>query len=132
MAPIEDEDDGDGENQPTMILFLSPIGKEILTTAVRWYSYGTFSTAPPPYTQLYVLFGELASGKALPCFYALLPNKEMNTYKRMWSILSTALGQPISLQSAMMDMEVAASKSLIQVFGNNINIAICYFHIRKA
>ena len=108
------------------------IGKEILSTTKQWFSDGTFSTAPSPYSQIYVIFGELASGKTLPCFYALLPNKEQATYKKMWRVLYTALGHDIRVESIMMDMEVSVSNSLTRVFGPDITITICYFHPRKA
>jgi hypothetical protein len=134
-----EEADEDGEEQqargqedpPTMILYLSAFGKEVLTTSAMWFSDGTFSTAPTPFQQLYVVFAELASGKCLPCFYALLPNKKMSTYKKMWTVLSEGLGPDIALETAMLDMESGASTSLTAVFGPGVTIAICYFHLRK-
>ena len=105
-------DQPDKSNEPTMILFLSNFGKELLSTSHVWFSDGTFTTAPPPYTQLYVVFGKLVCGKILPAIYG-----------KMWSILHTTLGTNIELQTALMDMEVAVSRSLIVVFGPNINVS---------
>ena len=50
-----------------------------------WYADRTFSTAPVPYAQVYILFGNKSEGKILPCAFGVLPNKQMVTYISFWT-----------------------------------------------
>ena len=44
----------DETEDPTMLVFMSPTGKELLRAADIWYSDGTFITAPFPYAQVLI------------------------------------------------------------------------------
>ena len=50
-----------------------------------WYADRTFSTAPVPYAQVYILFGNKSECKILPCAFGVLPNKQMVTYISFWT-----------------------------------------------
>jgi len=48
------------------------------------YGDGTFKTAPPLFTQIYVILAK-RQGFVFPVLYALLPNKEQQTYVRLFN-----------------------------------------------
>ena len=57
----------------------------ILTSVL--YLTGTFKTAPHPFLQVYIIYAELPSGEVLSVGYALLPSKDKQVYKQMWTVI---------------------------------------------
>ena len=80
------------------LVFMSPIQKEILRKSRKWCWDGTFKTCPFPFTvangrkgQVYILYAQIESGAYVPCAFALLPDKEAETYYRMFVAIYDAL-----------------------------------------
>jgi hypothetical protein len=65
------------------IIFMSEMGKFVLSTATSWFLDGTFSTAPKFFTQVFIICGKLANGTVLPGAFMLLPDKEAATYRKV-------------------------------------------------
>jgi hypothetical protein len=120
------------------LVFLSPMGKEMLRSATHWVSDGTFKTTPRPFQdgQIYIVFAQLPTGELLPCLFSLLPDKTSLSYRRMWGALHQELTSAGAIQftgpiSIGMDFEAAPAIE-VKSFFPDTNISGCFFHWRKA
>ena len=57
------------------IIFGSDIGLTVLAKSRRWYSDGTFKTAPPQFQQVYIIQAKY-KGKIIPYIFGLLTGKD--------------------------------------------------------
>lgn len=71
------------------------------------------------------------AGKALPAVFALLPGQTTDIYQKMWSKLKQHCDN-YSPVCVTMDMEAAAAAGARKVFGEDLTVAFCWFHLRKA
>jgi len=122
----------DENTDKAFCIFMSPFGKQLLTTSRLWLADGTFFTAPPPFAQVYLVCGQSVSGKILPAAYCLLPSKETRTYDRMWATMKFELSQDedISPDILKMDYEAAAANAFRNSFPGT-RISGCLFHLKK-
>ncbi|MBM3938788.1 MAG: transposase [Sphingomonadales bacterium] len=69
-----------------MAIFASDYGISVLEKARVIYVDGTFSKAPAPFCQLFVVMAELgcATRATIPVVYGLLPNKKTETYTKFF------------------------------------------------
>ena len=69
---------------------------EFLSMSSIWLADGTFKTVPTLFCQLYTIHclvggsNPFENGHLLSCVYALLPNKSLSTYTKMWNIIREA------------------------------------------
>ena len=74
-------DSGLGDNR---ILIFSTAGNlHLLSTSQEWFADGTFSTVPAIFQQLYTIHA-VVFGNVVPLVYCLLPQKNQDTYSRMF------------------------------------------------
>lgn len=94
----------------------------------KLYVDGTFSLAPNLFAQIYVIMAE-RGGFVVPVLYALLPNKNNQTYIRMFEAIKQMWPQlnPISIS---IDFEQAAIGAVKTVFPE-CAIFGCMFHLTK-
>ncbi len=91
---------------------------------------GTFKAASCTlFTQIVFVVGLTALGKAIPCLFGLLPNKEKETYLHLAGCLEKEMDQlpDVKVQSIMMDYE----KGLIAAFKTafpSVSQVGCEFH----
>jgi hypothetical protein len=91
---------------------------------------GTFKAASCTlFTQIVFVVGLTALGKAIPCLFGLLPNKEKETYLHLAGCLKKEMDQlpDVKVQSIMMDYE----KGLIAAFKTafpSVSQVGCEFH----
>ncbi len=126
------------EMNKTFLIFMSPLGKEMLSSSIHWVSDGTFKTVPRPFQdgQIYIVFAQLPTGELLPCLFSLLPDKSSISYRRMWGALHQELSSAGAIQfegpgSIGMDFEVAPATEMKNFFPAT-KISGCFFHWRKA
>ncbi|KAK4882924.1 hypothetical protein RN001_006243 [Aquatica leii] len=79
----------DNEEDQRIIIFGRRSWLQHLQVSNTWYADGTFSVTPRPFYQVYVVLAERFGG-VHPIFYALLPNKQRNTYHRMFQMIKEA------------------------------------------
>ena len=88
---------------------------DLLKQSEVWYADGTFSTAPVPYAQVYIVFGNTSEGKVLPCAFGVLPNKQTVTYRSFWTqiklVIDSGIQQAYSPNHLIVDFEAAAIKA---------------------
>lgn len=122
----------DENSDKAFCIFMSPFGKQLLTTSRLWLADGTFFTAPPPFAQVYLVCGQSVSGNVLPAAYCLLPSKETRTYDRMWTTIKfeLSLDEDVSPDVLKMDYEAAAANAFRNSFPG-ARISGCLFHLKK-
>ena len=105
-----------GPDTQRMLIFGTQRNLEMLKLAEHWLADGTFKTAPPLFSQVYVVHALrggtqlMRDGHLLPSLFVLLPNKTEATYRRMWEQirLKCPLAQP---KEMLLDFEKAAINS---------------------
>jgi hypothetical protein len=85
--------------------------------------------------QVYVVMAIFSTGKALPCYWAFLPNKKEETYLRMWDVIMKKITKDgremIIPQSVSVNFESATIKILQKLFAG-VPVVGCLFHFRQA
>ena len=132
----------DSNKDKCLLLFMSPLQKELARLAKRWYADGTFKTCPAPFSaangpkgQIYTLFAELADGAAVPVCFSILPDKTSASYQRMWAQIHEELTShnqiALELESIGLDFEVGPKVEFDKVFPD-VHMSGCFFHWRQA
>ena len=119
-----------------MLIFMSPWGRNHLKTGTVLMIDGTFKTSPDPFAQIYVGMAHNGeSYQALPCFYALLPDKNQTTYARMFEFINDKLDDlndtenDCTIKTVMSDYEASVICAVREVWPD-LNRCGCSFHFR--
>ncbi|KAK4876031.1 hypothetical protein RN001_012453 [Aquatica leii] len=107
-------DSGPGQNR--IIIFGRRRALDILQESGQWYADGTFTLAPPLFSQIYVILAEKFGG-VHPVLYALLPNKQQ-------------LRPNLNPRAMACDYEAAAFQAMTDSFPG-VRIHGCFFHLVK-
>ena len=101
---------------------------QLLANSDDWFGEGTFTVCPEVFFQLYTVHVKLA-GRALPCIYVLLPNKQGFTYTQLFRHVLAAI-EPLGNGPSTMvfDFEKAAINAAENVF-ENVEVSCCFFHL---
>jgi hypothetical protein len=114
-----------------ILVFMSDYGKWVLSKSEHVFCDGTFDTAPPPFKQIYFLLGKMPEMSAVPCVFALLPNKETSTYKKLLEVVSSLVPfQPGLPSRVFMDFEKAVMNSVAAAFPW-AKLCGCHFHQKQ-
>ena len=85
-----------------------------------------------PYIFLSLLSGgEVIPGHWVPLMYIFCPNKEGETYEKVFTEIKKCLDKKklkLAASYLMMDFEVAMRNAFRDVFGSSIQIKGCHFH----
>lgn len=117
----------DGKNR--ILIFATDKSKEELARTRHIYCDGTFKSAPKPFMQIYSIHGDI-DGVVKPLAYAMLLNKKMATYKRVFQLLKASIPN-MSIDVFTSDFEEAAVRAILSVFPN-VAVKGCYFHYKRA
>jgi len=95
----------------------------------RVFIDGTFTLAPPLFSQVFVILAKRAE-YVFPVMYALLPNKRQETYDGLFRLIKTIwpLFNPTFIS---LDFEMAVVKSVRQAFPR-AELHGCLFHLAKS
>ncbi len=108
----------DEQKKELMMNFMSDHGGWVLGRSTNIFADGNFDTSPDPFTQIYFVMGQMGPEKqAISCVYTLLPDKETNTYTKMWTIICSLVKFKEGLpQRIMTDFEKGVMNTLSRVF----------------
>ena len=118
-----------------MLVFASDWGLLKLADARHWLADGTFKVAPAVFEQLYTVHAS-EQGQVFPCVYALLPDKQEPTYRKLLEVVKTAVeerrpGADGMGGTIMTDMEKSATNAFRAVFPEKAQ-TVCFFHFCQA
>jgi hypothetical protein len=119
------------ENSKRILVFMSKFGRDTLATCSCWHIDGTFKAAASTlYAQIIFIIGLSSSGRAVPCGFALVPDKEKTTYIRLAECIKTELRKTeidLHLTEIMMDFEKGLLNAFSTVF-EQAQVVGCDFH----
>ena len=93
-----------------------------------------FKSAPELFKQMYVIRAKLDNG-AVSCIYAFLPGKDSRHYRELFAVVQREiqqLGIPFNLDTVTVDFEPGAYGALRSIFGQNLNVNGCFFHLTQS
>lgn len=134
-APFENFKVADYDYEDTRILvFCSDEAKQLLGEVKECFCDGTFKSAPKPFYQLFIIYGDLGSSSAttnvVPLFFVLMSDKKESTYSALFDVLHARFPE-WKLEKIHLDFEVATSNALRIIFPN-IKIKKCYYHFTNS
>lgn len=125
----EESDDDEDDNSNRMIVFVTDKMLDLLETAQTWMMDGTFKVTPLMFFQLYTIHALLGT-HVFPCVYALLSNKETQSYERLLRVLLRFRPRMAPIR-VVMDYELAMKRAVTAVFPS-INVEGCFFHLSQS
>ena len=118
-----------GEGNERIFLFSTPKNMKILSKHKSWMGDGTFAVLPLIFFQLYTIL-VCINNISIPLAFGLLPIKKTKTYKAFFHLIKNLItSMP---QSFNVDFELATFNAVKEVFGPNIEIYGCYFHLSQS
>lgn len=117
-----------------ILIFVTNECKQWIAAIKTFFADGTFKVVPSPFKQLYTVHGDIGSDddrtRVIPCIYALLPNKQQQTYERLFNCIKQNIHnfQPVLMK---IDFETAAINALKTVYPT-VTVSGCYFHYAQA
>ena len=126
----EDENENDEAPNDRIIVFATDRMLDELAANDTWMLDGTFKISPVLIRQLYTIHVVVGnSGHVFPCVYALLPDKNTATYKRLFEILKSY--RDLQPRTCIMNFELSAMKALRDAFPG-VSVEGCFFHLTQA
>ena len=118
------------DEEKLVIGFCSPTGRETLDSSETWFGDGTFDVAKPTmFTQVFIIIAKSLTGKTVPCCYFMLPDKQFESYKLMFSVLREIGISPPRLFYS--DFETGITKAMGDIFPET-TIYCCDAHFKRA
>ncbi|KFD49108.1 hypothetical protein M513_10050 [Trichuris suis] len=121
-------DSGLGDEQRVLIFGRQSAG-EWSSRMKNIHADGTFRIAPRQFAQVYVIMAE-RGGFVLPVLYALLPNKQELTYRRMFEGIKATWPQ-FDPETITLDFEQAAMNAVRATFPA-VQVHGCFFHLVRS
>ena len=115
-------------------IFASDKNLTLLFNSEAIFADGTFKACPPPFEQLYVLYG-LYEERCLPLVFGLLSGKSACQYRKFFKIISKKIhrltGHKWVLQQIVTDYERGVISALESDFAETEHLG-CYFHFTQS
>ena len=118
---------GPGPNR--ILVFTTQHNLKLLAKSKSVFSDGTFATVPIRlFQQLYTIHAVVLDS-VVPLIYALLPNKQGETYNTLFEVIKN-LEPQFEPELWMTDFEVAAINGINNNF-NEVTVTGCFFHLQQ-
>ena len=134
QLPFLFHDRGQAAGNDRILVFGEDAVIDHLASSDTWYMDGNFKVSPTMFTQLYVIRAKLDDG-SISCIYAFLPGKGQHLYTELFQALHNKfnrLGLIPNVRYVTCDFEQGAYNALRFVFGQNVRIVGCFFHLKQS
>ena len=120
-------------NEDRTVIFGTDQCLKYLSESQYWFMDGTFKVAPILFKQLYVIRTVLDES-AVSAVYAFLSSKGEDAYVQMLEAISQKcddIGHPLDPGTIMLDFEKGMFNAIHRVFGNQVIVKGCFFHLTQ-
>ena len=121
--------DNGNEAAERLIIFSTEEAMQLLGRSRSWFMDGTFGVAPHLFTQLYVIHGEVGNSRR-PLLYALMQRQMQSSFEELFNVIVDKCNADPS--TIVVDFEKAVHQAIINVFGNEVNIHGCFYHLTQS
>ena len=121
--------DNGKEAPERLLVFGTDESLQLLAGSTSWFMDGTFSVVPYLFGQLYVIHGEVGTDRC-PLLYALMQRQTQSSYKELFNFISLKCHADPS--SITVDFEKCAHQAIRSVFGNDVAIRGCFYHLTQS
>ncbi len=118
----------DSNDEERVLLFSTEQNMKLLSSNSDWLGDGTFKILPLLFYQLYSVL-VIINNYILPLAFGLLPNKKQKINVKFFSMIKKHLNAYPS--SHNVGFERALFNAVGKVFGNDVEIYGCYFHLSQ-
>ena len=119
-----------GSDDPDrIVIFSNPRLISMMKSSKIFQGDGTFKICPPQWHQLYTIHCWNA-GRCIPVIYALLPNSNQHSYRRLMSFIQQQFDEQPNNMVFIIDLELAVSNVILEVF-QDARISFCFFHFQQ-
>lgn len=125
----EEEEDEEGSQQRIIVLGTNTM-VQVLRNATHWMADATFKICPSLFFQILIIHA-VYHGHVFPCIYAIMPNKEEDSYDRVFATVKNAIGPNYSPSVVVADLELGIHNAFIRTWPN-VEMHGCFFHVTQA
>jgi hypothetical protein len=122
-------------NGERALVFATEDNLRHLGDAKVWLADGTFKYCPEQFQQLYVVHAD-CNGSVMPLLYVLMTRMTEALYEEclrdVAEVTREAFGVTLAPQVVVLDFERAAHRAFRTVFGDNVQVHGCHFHLCQA
>lgn len=112
-----------------LLVFATEESLQLLGDSASWFMDGTFSVVPNLFAQLYVIHGQVGLDRC-PLVFALMQRQTQSSYEELFRFLmSRCHADPSSIT---VDFEKAVHQAIRNVFGNDVTISGCFYHLTQS
>lgn len=120
--------DSGTDSDRRIMVFSTAEHLRVLAASVTWAMDGTFSVAPLLFGQLFIIHGQV-DNTFVPLVYALLQHKDQVTYEELFQVLLNHGAEP---NTVIIDFERASRQAITSVFGPEVVIRCCFYHLTQS
>ena len=117
----------DSNDEDRILIFGTAHGLQVLEGSEHWLMDGTFKTVPPLYLQMYTIHA-LVQDRVVPALYALLPNKQLETYRRLFAAM-LRLNMDLAPSTVLLDFEQAAKVCINSFIMLHVQCALTHSYV---
>ncbi|XP_037503109.2 multidrug resistance protein mrp-7, partial [Rhipicephalus sanguineus] len=119
------------ETENRLLVFASATCLKLLAESSTWFMDGNFDLAPKGFLQLYFVLVPLGEG-VVSVAYAFMTRKNQQAYEDLFKSLRDQrelLGLTLYPDVIICDFEKATMNAVKAVFGEDVTIKACFFHL---
>ena len=121
--------DNDSQTAKRLLIFSTTENLQLLAQSESLFMDGTFGVAPSMFAQLYVIHGQVGVMQC-PLVYALMERQTQSSYEELFRfIIDQCDAAPMNIS---VDFEQAAHHAICSVFGDNVTLRGCFYHLTQS
>lgn len=117
-------------DRENIVIFSCATNMRILSSVTRIYLDGTFNYCTKHFAQFFTIHG-MSNGHYIPLLFCLLPDKQAETYKKLFHVITNECKFSLNIAEVVIDFEKAIHKAVEETWPN-VRIIGCRFHLGQA
>ncbi|ESN97545.1 hypothetical protein HELRODRAFT_177977 [Helobdella robusta] len=117
-----------------IIVFSTFVQLQQMGRSTRWFMDGNFSLSPNIFHQLYFIRVAYLN-HYVTCAYALMTSRNQASYEEVFKAIKDKAQEHniiLAPTTVMLDFEIAPRRALHDIFGANVEVVGCFFHLTQS